>query len=80
MINDAASPLGDTDLRASRELGGGQGKNHPFAIAAVSLDHANVHASVNDATRFYGSCIYRAVKAEGARRVEDVEYTPNGFW
>jgi hypothetical protein len=80
MVNDAVSPFSDADLRALKELAAGQGENHPFAITAVSLDHANVHASVNDATRFYGSRIYRAVKVGGAWRVEDVEYTPNGFW
>jgi hypothetical protein len=41
MVNDAASPFSDADLRALKELAGGQGENHPFAITAVSLNTAS---------------------------------------
>jgi hypothetical protein len=79
MVNDAYNQLGPTDLKAVQELVRNRDEKYVLAIDAVSADRMNVHTRVNDATQFFGTRIYKAVKVGGVWRIESVESVKNGF-
>lgn len=79
MVNDAYGQLGPADMTALQELVRGRDEKHIYAITAIDSDRANVHTSVNDATQYFGTRIYKAVKVGAAWQIESVENMKNGF-
>lgn len=72
--------LSEADLKELQELVRGRGDEHLIAISAGDSDHAQVTASVEDATRFYGERDYKVVRKEGAWQIESVKSTKNFSW
>jgi hypothetical protein len=73
-------PLSEADLKELQKLVRDRGEEHLTSISARGSDHAQVRASVEDATRFYGMRDYKVVRKEGAWQIESVKSTKNASW
>ena len=80
MINNHAGQLSEADVKAVQELVRDRGEQYLIAISARDSDHAQVRASVEDATHFYGMRNYKVVRKEGAWQIESVESIKGSSW
>jgi hypothetical protein len=79
MLNDYLKQLSEVDLRNLHQLARDRGEQYVLTINARDADHANVFASVNDGTQFYGHRIYHAARVDGKWQVESVDFGENSF-
>ena len=74
------SPLSEADLKELQKLVRDRGEEHLTSIYAHDSNHAQVRASVEDATRFYGMRDYKVVRKEGTWQIESVESIKGSSW
>jgi hypothetical protein len=80
MINNHAGQLSEADVKAVQKLARDRGEQYLIAISARDSDHAQVRASVEDATHFHGMRNYKVVRKEGAWQIESVESIKGSSW
>ena len=77
MVNNQGSRMSEADVKAVESVVRDRGEQYLIAITVQDSDHAEVTASVGDATRFHGTRQYKQARTGGAWEIQRVTSHPN---